>query len=129
MRHIITTFTVIILGSLFITSCSKDRNRIEGQGPIVTKTLAVSQFSGLDLAGAMNVIISQGPTQEVKAVGQSNIIDRLKTDVSSGIWEAQLKDGSYHYDVLTIYITVPSIRAVSLSGSGNITVDDFEHQT
>lgn len=129
MKSLTTSFTILILGSLFFSSCSKDRNRIEGQGPIVTKTLQVSQFSGVDLAGAMKVIITQGPVQEVKAVGQSNIIDRLETDVHSGIWEVQLKDGSYEYEVLTIYITVPSINLVSLSGSGNINIDDFDHQT
>ena len=113
MKSLTTSFTILLIGSLFFGSCSKDRNRIEGQGPIVTKTIPVSQFSGIDLAGAMNVVISQGPTQEVKAVGQSNIIDRLETNVRSGIWEAQLKEGSYEYDVLTIYITVPSISVVS----------------
>ena len=121
---------IFLLASIFISSCSKKDPGpcIQGQGAIVTRTLTVASFSGIDLAGASNVTVSQGAEQRVTATGHSNIIDRVNTSVSGDIWEIQLIDGCYDNYELSFQITVPNIEDIILSGSGNIVVNDFTGQ-
>ncbi|GET23218.1 head GIN domain-containing protein [Prolixibacter denitrificans] len=120
--------TALMVPILLLISCDSDTTRITGEGPVVTKTITVPDFTGIDLAGAANIIITQGATQTVEVSAQQNIIDRLETNVSGGIWTVKLEDGNYtNYD-LTIYITVPTISSLLVSGSGNIKVNDFTGQ-
>ncbi len=115
--------------SLMIISCQKDQIHMEGEGDIVTKTLTLSDFSGLDLAVAGKVVITQGDIQEVRATGHANIIDRLTTSVSGDIWNIELEKGNYQNYELTIYVTIPNLNAVYLSGSGEVNVNDFTDQS
>jgi hypothetical protein len=120
------TAVFVLIGLL--VSCDRDTIRISGEGPVVTKTITVPGFTGIDLAGAANIVITQGATQKVEVSAQQNIIDRLETKVLEGIWTVRLEDGKYtNYD-LTIHITVPVISSLLVSGSGNIEVNDFSGQ-
>jgi len=118
----------LIVVMLLLASCDSNTIRVTGEGPVVTKTITVPEFSGIDLAGAANIIISQGATQNVEVSAQQNIIDRLLTKVAGGIWTVKLEDGNYSNYDLTIHITVPVIRSISVSGSGNVEVNDFTGQ-
>ncbi len=121
--------TTLVLSSLLLASCSKNGGIcINGEGTIETRTLNVSSFSEVDLTEAATVIISQGSEQKVEVTGHPNIIDRLKTNVVGNRWDIDLENGCYNNYDLTIHITVPSIQNVSLSGSGGITINDFENQ-
>ena len=115
--------------AIMMASCQKDDISLRGEGSIVTETLAISDFSGIDLDIAGNVIVSQGPVQEVKAVGHLNIINRLTDRVSGDIWHIDLERGRYKDYELTIHVVVPHLEYVALSGSGHIAVNDFSDQT
>ncbi|GET26023.1 GIN domain-containing protein [Prolixibacter sp. NT017] len=128
MKRPALIITALIMPILLLVSCERDSVRISGEGPVVTKTITVPEFTGIDLAGAANIIITQGATQTVEVSAQQNIIDRLETNVSGGIWTVKLEDGNYtNYD-LTILITIPIISSLLVSGSGNIEVNDFTGQ-
>ena len=109
-------------------SCEKDNFSIHGEGPIATKNLSLSPFSGLDLSVAGNLVISQGPVQEVKVTGHSNIIDRITDRVSGDVWTIDLGNGSYRNYELNIEVIVPNLEEIALSGSGHIHVNDFTGQ-
>ena len=120
--------TTLLLSSLFFASCEKSGICISGEGSIETRTINVASFSEVDLVEAGNVIISQGAVQKVVVTGHPNIIDRLKTNVDGNRWDIDLENGCYKDYDLTVNITVPNIKNVALSGSGNITVNNFESQ-
>lgn len=128
MKVVKVSFLAILFTSLFLAACNKENTCIHGQGAITTKTLSVAGFTGIDLAGASNVTISQGATQQVIATGHPNIIDLVDTDVSNNIWSITLKDGCYKNYELSFEITVPNIKDIDISGSGNIIVNDFSNQ-
>ncbi len=128
MKALKVSYLVIVILSILVVSCEKENICISGQGAITTQTLSIADFSGIDLAGASNVTIHQGTTQEVKATGHLNIINRLKTNVSENVWKIQLEDGCYENYELSFEITVPNIEDLKLSGSGNIVMNDFENQ-
>lgn len=123
-----------LISFVLISSCKKDeevtptKNCTKGQGAITTTTLSVTNFLGIDLAFSSNVTIHEGPTLNVQATGHSNIIQKIKTNVSSGIWIIELEDGCYEDYQLAIDITIPNINSLKLSGSGNILVNNFSNQ-
>lgn len=102
---------------------------MKGEGPIVNKTLTISDFSSLDLAAAGKLVITQGPIQEVTATGHANIIDRVNKSVSGDTWSIDLEKGSYKDYELTIYVTIPYLNGIDLSGSGEVIVNDFTDQS
>ena len=125
--HLIKVSLFIIACAMI--SCQKDSISISGQGSIASKTLSISDFSGIDLAEAGNVVVSQGAIQEVVATGHTNIIDRIRKEVSGDTWKIDFEKGRYKDYELTINITVPNLKSISLSGSGHITVNDFIDQS
>ena len=81
MKIVKISFLTILAASLFLASCKKENTCIQGQGGITSRTLSVANFNGIDLAGASNITISQGATQEVIATGQSNILRQLNNNI------------------------------------------------
>lgn len=93
---------------------------IKGEGPIVKKTLSLDAFSGVELAVSGNVYIRQGSKQMVEVESHQNIIELLRTDVASGFWKIRFDKSVRGYSKLNIYITVPSVSKLAISGSGRI---------
>jgi hypothetical protein len=114
----------IIIATILTQSCTKEYSRIDGIGPISTETLMLQDFSGIDMDGADEVIISFGTEQKVEVTGHPNIINRIKTDVTNGIWYMELEHGNYGLYELTYYITLPTIEKISNTGSANVTIVD-----
>ena len=122
-------FTVVaMITILAFSSCETfnfEYEFIKGEGPIVEKELFLSDFSQINLTSSFDVVVSQGNTQSVYAVGHENIIDRVRTNVNNDQWNISLENGSYSNFQLTIYITVPEIEQVRVAGSGSIEIEDF----
>ncbi len=128
MKFLNVSIAILLLAGLTFTSCDQDVLRIDGEGPIVTETLQVSDFRGINLEEGADVVITQGSVQEVVATGHGNIIDRLKTNVSGDVCDIDFENGRYGDYELTIYITVPDLEEVLLSGAGDIVINDFTDQ-
>ena len=118
----------IAILSMAFQSCSDNWTTINGQGSIVTETLAIHEFQQLEVSGVDNVHIEFGEVQKVEVKGHANIIDLIKTEVVGETWYAELKNGRYgHYD-LTYYITIPYIELIGNSGTGNVYIDSEMNQ-
>ena len=118
---------LIIFISLFLTSC-EDTNCINGAGGLTTRTLNLSNFTGIDMAIAADVLIQQGAAQNVEVTGHVNVLDRLDTDVSDGVWGIEFRKDCYKNYDLSVIITVPDINKVFISGSGDVEVNNFINQ-
>lgn len=119
MRKVL--FVVIAIS---FTACDEVWDCIEGEGPVIARELLLNDISSLELSGDDEVIISQGETQEVVVEGQQNIINRLNTTVNSGYWNIRLRDCVRRHEKLTFYITVPELKEIKVSGSGQIFIED-----
>lgn len=118
---------MILIGIVLIfSSCNKDV--IKGEGPVVTETLSVSDFTGVNLTFSNNILIKQGDIQEVKAIGHRNIINRIRTSVTNDFWKISLEEGSYREYTLSLEITVPNLNKLRLSGSGHLNINNFINQ-
>ena len=91
-----------------------------GHGSVVSRTLFLDDFHSLDLQSSADIFIRQGSQQEVVVEGQDNIIDLLDTRIRNGEWEIDFVDCIRNHDKIEIYITIPDIRDLTISGSGKI---------
>ena len=108
-------------GAMFIfPSCEK----VVGEGPLVTQTRSVGNFTGVssEMSGKVNFTIA--PDYKVEITAQQNILDVLNTNVVDGVLHIDFKNNvrvRQHEDLL-INITAPYADYFRLSGSGNMNV-------
>jgi hypothetical protein len=93
---------------------------IDGEGAVIKQEISLSPIDGLDLGFGGDVILTPGQTQKIVIEGQKNIIDNIKRDVSNGIWRISYIKNVDDAKPVTVYITIPTIKHVGLSGSGSI---------
>ena len=118
-RNLLLT-TLVAMPFLFM-SCEDGLIGISGEGEVVQESLDVDFFDGFILAIAADVYISQGEEQEVRIEAQQNIIDNLDIDgVRNGVWKIKNYRWVRNSKSIKIYITVPKLTEVGLSGSGDI---------
>ncbi len=118
-------FIVLLALSILGSGCCFDDNDgifncEKGQGRTVERELNLPNFDGVELAISADVFITQGPEQEVVVKGQENIIDMLERDVRHGVWEIEFDGCVRDYNSLEVYITMPVIAELAISGSGDI---------
>ena len=119
------SFAGILIAGVMFASCGKESNCKSGSGGTETKTLNISAFTTVDFQEAGEVIISEGPVQEVLVTGDANVVNDIKTFVNNGHWEIDFDSRCYKNYDLTVYITLPKLEGAYLSGSGSITINDF----
>ncbi|MCI5081065.1 MAG: DUF2807 domain-containing protein [Saprospiraceae bacterium] len=111
---------LILICSLFTVSLQAQWwGGLSGKGPVIEKQLEVPAFTGVKLQFSGNVYLKQG-SQSVRVEGQENLIDLLSTEVDNGVWRIKFKKNVNNYKKFNVYITVPNLNYVSISGSGNI---------
>ncbi|NRB65300.1 MAG: DUF2807 domain-containing protein [Saprospiraceae bacterium] len=119
----------VILSTLIMTSLTLTAQNWwkseRGAGPIKEKKVDVANFDGVELAFSGNVYIRQGKTQKVEVEMQESLFQYLNTRVRNGIWTIKFDRNVRTRDRVKVYITVPDLQQVYVSGSGNITVERF----
>jgi putative autotransporter adhesin-like protein len=101
-------------------------NTAQGSGVQVTESRTVTPFRSVDLAGSNSVFIRVGEEQLVQVYGDDNLIDRVTTDVEAASLVIGSK-GSYSTNSpMRVEVSVPSLRDVTLSGSGNVLVSGVD---
>ncbi len=119
---LLTLITAFSVSSCFIDIDDDDSpgGCLNGQGPIVTEDLDLNRIDAIDLKLPATVYLRQGEEQRVVVEGQSNIVDFMERTVKGGLWEIEVDRCVRNMEELRIYITLPEITAVKISGSGKI---------
>ena len=100
---------------------------VEGSGVAATETRDLPPFSSVELAGSNTVTISVGEEQSVVVRADSNLVDRVTTTVQDGSLVIGNIPGSYTTkSPMSVTISVPSLEALTLTGSGVVTVTEIE---
>jgi len=123
--------TVAILYHLDVLGGSSDSiSATEGSGVPATQARDVGAFHGIDLAGSNNVVIRVGEKQSVFVKADDNLLDRVTTEVRSGKLVIANTPGSFTTNSpMSVEVGVPSLDALTLSGSGNIAVTGVEAES
>jgi hypothetical protein len=126
-------FTILILFLFNVNAQNWWNSGVKGEGPRVEQKLELKSFNGIKLTLAADVYLTKGNTQSVSISAQQNIIDLIKTEVKDGIWKITTEENIRDHSPIKVYITVPNMNYVGLSGSGDIhtegTFDESEEVT
>jgi hypothetical protein len=118
MKKMILSFLAISL--LVVSSCRKDS--IWGEGPLVTVTRPVDNFTGISSGISGVVKFTVGPVYKLEVTAQQNILDVMRTQVVNGVLEINFRNSvkvRSHEDI-TVNITAPSVSLLRLSGVGDM---------
>ena len=81
-------------------------------------------------AGSNNVVIRAGEKQSVVVRADDNLLDRVTTEVQSGTLVIANVPGSFTTkSPMSVVVTVPTLNALTLTGSGNVVVDGIEAES
>jgi hypothetical protein len=104
----------------------------ENPGPVVSRSFQVGAFDQIEAAGPFDVTVRTGAAPSVEARGNQSLIDRLQVDVDNGKLRIRphsdhgLLGWGIHRGKATIAITVPSLKAATLAGAGDISIDKVQ---
>lgn len=118
---------VFILSSLTFTSCVV--GCMKGNGDIQEREIILDPINGVELAINADVFITYGEEQKITVEGSTNLLDNLKKEERNGIWKIGNKRCVRGNEKVKVYITAPYINHLDISGSGDITIDNFENVT
>ena len=120
-------FLIACIFTFGLTSCFFDDddggifNCVDGEGPVVTQEIELPPISGVKLKGSMDVFITQGGEQQILVEAQENIINEIDMDVDNGVWELDFEDCVRNFTDVKVFITMPEVEILRITGSGDIT--------
>ena len=131
-RWVLVATLAFLLGGLTVASLyrfdvfggsSTSPSANEGSGVPATQVRDVAAFQSVDLAGSNNVVIRVGEKRSVVVRADDNLLDRVTTEVQSGKLVIANTPGSFTTkSPMSVEVGVPTLDALTLSGSGNIVV-------
>jgi putative autotransporter adhesin-like protein len=96
---------------------------VTGSGVPTTETRALPAFENVELAGSNNVMIHVGAPQTVSVYRDDNLVAGVRTKVDSSTLVIANKPGSFTTRTpMRVEVSVPSLSALTLAGSGTINV-------
>jgi hypothetical protein len=113
-------FTVLCLTSAATSGGKILKKWIKGEGPIIERKVDLGEISGLSLAVSADVFLTQGTNREVKISGQENILDNLELTNEESVLKIGQKENVTKAEPVKIYITLPAIDLIKISGSGDV---------
>lgn len=133
-KHLFIT-SGLLVSALVFNSCKV--NVLKGEGDVSTTARNVSSFSAIDVNIPVKTIITVQPSAApgIQFKGYDNVVKHIKTSVRDNTLfvESDLDDSwEMDGDGITAEITVPSLAALSMSGSpdadvhGNIAGQEFK---
>lgn len=122
----------ILACSLLLTtvlSCNFVMNCVEGEGEKISKTLDHTNFNKVALE-SFDANIEQGNTFSVEISGYENIFAYLDIQQKGDLLVLGTQNlMCVSNAALVANITLPNLEAVTVNGSGNVTVSDFNNST
>jgi hypothetical protein len=128
MRHhlLVAAATSALIG---LSACSE--GRAESAGPAVSRNYQVAGFTQIEVAGPFDVKVTTGKAVSVSASAPQKLLDQTEVLVKDGKllirpakknWLAGMTSWSSR-EPSVFTITVPSLEAAAIAGSGDIDID------
>lgn len=110
--------TVLALGA-----CANDSAAPFVSSAMTERSYALSGFTAVELSGPDEVRVFVGPDFSVRATGPADTLDRLEVTVEGDRLRVRRTGRSVGRDGATVFVTLPTLSAASLGGSGDLRVD------
>ncbi|MDJ0646858.1 MAG: head GIN domain-containing protein [Flavobacteriaceae bacterium] len=117
-----------VFAILLNLSCSSDDNNnfppgsncIQGQGLLVSESRTLVNFHSINSSIFADILLTQGPIEDVVIEAQQNILDEINTQVVNGELRISLDRCVDIVQAVKIYITIPDVRSLTTTGVGDI---------
>jgi putative autotransporter adhesin-like protein len=111
-------------------SSNSTTSTTDGSGVPATQARDVAAFTSVELAGSNNVVIRAGEKPSVVVRADDNLLDRVTTEVQSGKLVIANTPGTLTTkSPMSVAVNVPTLSALTLTGSGNIVVNGIETES
>lgn len=124
---------MILVSALVLAACNMVAEAQDGPprpaGPMVQRSYDLTGFDRVSLAGAHDVVVRVGGGYSVRAEGPAEVLDKLDIRVEDRTLKVGVKPGNWTFNWsgdqprTQVFVTLPSIRAASIAGSGDMKVD------
>ena len=119
---------LITLPLLALVACGTANSESRDAGTSATRSFAVGPFDAVSLEGSDNVRVVRGPVISVTATGSQRVLDLLNIRVERNTLKIDRKSGRSNWSWgndrgAMITVTMPTITAAGVAGSGDMTVD------
>ena len=127
-RALAVLIALLLAGIVVLVLADRSSNTLSGQGGTgsgvpATQARSLPPFTGVEIDGANNVVLRVGAPQSVIVHADSNLLGRVTTQVSSGSLAIGNTPGTLKArSPMSVVVSVPSLDALAVQGSGNITV-------
>lgn len=101
-------------------------DRVEGSGEIETVELQLEPFDRIQATGSFNIVVRVGIEQQVLMTIDDNLVNLINTNVQGKTLTIDTKESFSTQHGCQFEISVPGLEMVSLSGSGDIEVENLE---
>lgn len=136
-RKLVTLFMFVMLftGISGITSGCNMITGVHGDGKVIKETRVVSSFDGIDVSGAFNIYLRQGPNEEVIIEADENLQTIIRAEVRGSTLVIDTRKPINHPTSLNVYITFKDLKKVEVSGAvdivteNKVTLNDFSLHT
>jgi hypothetical protein len=125
MKRIYLHMTIALMALSMGACCCWDNWCVDGEGRMYTEERYVGQFSKIELTNDADVFIAMGDDQEVVAEAQDEILDELDIFVRRDILYIEYDNCVGRHDGVNIFITLPYLTGLKVSGSGDIINDGY----
>jgi hypothetical protein len=116
----------VALSTVLLTACGGAITA--GSGIAATQTRHLAAFTSVDLAGSNNVTVHVGGRQSVVVHADDNLLRRVITQVHAGTLTIGTTGSFTTKSPMSVEISVPSLGALALSGSGVISAANIQAQ-
>ncbi len=99
------------------------RPAVEGSGTPATETRAIGAVTEVVLSGSGDVTIVRGDDATVRVTADDNILPLLATETKGGKLNIHARGSIKPKTKIAYTVTVPDLKAVTVSGAGNVTAE------
>jgi len=96
-----------------------------GEGPVVTETRPVGNFSSIRFAVSGDLYFTQSATNKLEISAQQNILNVIEARIDNGELVIYFKDNVNikSHDPIVVNVSGPMVNGLVINGSGNIHAD------
>ena len=92
----------------------------KGSGNIISQERNLTEFTGIESSGGIDVYITQKDTQKVVVETDDDLQKLVITKVENGILKVYPDKWFMHFKKLKVYVSVKDIKTISASGGSDI---------
>lgn len=95
-------------------------NPIDGNGEVIEEVRKIAPFSKIKVSTAINVVLEKGDTTKAVVISDSNLLDRIKTEVVADELRLYIDKGIKNYNELKVLVTYTELTSLRTSSASKI---------